>query len=58
MNHAPAKVATVRPFKPLLVNGKMRVAFLATRNVSEGEELTWDYGCPPEYNIEYTLNAQ
>lgn len=48
MNHAQARLATVRPFKPLLVEKKLRVAFLAARDIREGEELTWDYGCPPE----------
>ena len=48
MNHAPRTSATVKPFKALKVNGKWRVAFLATRDIEKGEELTWDYGCPPE----------
>ena len=48
LNHAPAKVATVKPFKPLLVGEKWKVAFLAARDITKGEELTWDYGCPPE----------
>jgi len=48
MNHAAKKSATVKPFKPLKVNGKWRVAFIAARDIEEGEELTWDYGCPPE----------
>jgi len=37
MNHAPKKSATVKPFKPLKVNGKWRVAFIAARDIEEGE---------------------
>ena len=48
MNHAPAQLANVKPFKALLVNGKWRVAFPAVHDIQVGEELTWDYGCPPE----------
>ena len=53
MNHAAAREATVKLFKPLLVSDKdgsekWRVAFLATRDIAEGEELTWDYGCRSE----------
>ena len=47
LNHAPARSATVRVFKPLLINGQWRVAFLANRNISPGE-ICWDYGIPPE----------
>lgn len=48
MNHAPARVATVIPFKPLQIKEKLRLAFLAARDIETGEELTWDYGCRPE----------
>ena len=48
LNHAPARCATVRPFRPLLVDGEWRVGFLATRDIEAGEEICWDYGCPPE----------
>ena len=47
-NHAPSGRATLQPHKPLFVRGKWRVGFLAARNILPGEELTWDYGCPPE----------
>ena len=47
LNHAPKSVATLTPFKPLFVRGKWRVGFVATRDLSPGEELTWDYGCQP-----------
>ena len=48
LNFAPARTATVRPLRPLLVNGEWRVGFLANRDIEEGEEICWDYGCPPE----------
>jgi SET domain-containing protein len=48
LNFASSRTATVRPFKPLLVDGEWRVGFLATRDIEEGEEICWDYGCPPE----------
>lgn len=47
MNHAQRGIATVCPFKPILVNGQWRLGFLATRDLNPGEELTWDYGCAP-----------
>ena len=47
MNHAPRFAATVVPFKPLLLDGKWRLGFTATRDLSPGEELMWDYGCTP-----------
>ena len=43
-NHTPHGRATLKPHKPLLVKGKWRVGFLATRNILPGTELTWDYG--------------
>ena len=48
LNHAPERSASARAFKPLLVNGVWRVAFLARRDILVGDEITWDYGCPPE----------
>ena len=45
LNHVPRSVATLTPYKPLLINGKWRVGFTATRDLLEGDELTWDYGC-------------
>jgi len=47
MNHAQRAKASLAPFKPLLVEGKWRVGFTATRDLCQGEELTWDYGCAP-----------
>jgi SET domain-containing protein len=48
LNHAPHRRATVRPFRPLLVDGEWRVGFLANREIKPGEEICWDYGCSPE----------
>jgi len=48
LNHAAAAKATVKPYRPLLVNGKWRVGFVATRDLKPGTELTWDYGCQPK----------
>lgn len=48
LNDAQALSAILKPFRPLFFKGKLRVAFLATRNIKKGEELTWDYSCPPE----------
>ena len=38
MNHAPKTSATVKPFKALIVNGKWKVAFLATCDIAVGEQ--------------------
>lgn len=48
LNHAAPHVATAKPFKPLLVNGKWRVGFLSTKDLQPGTEVTWDYACPPQ----------
>ena len=45
MNHAPKAVATLCP---LFIRGKWRVGFTAARDLHAGDELTWDYGCPPK----------
>ena len=47
MSFAATTVATATPFKPLLLEGKWRVGFTASRNLLPGVELTWDYGCSP-----------
>jgi len=41
MNHASPAMATVRPFKPLLVHGKWSVGFLAIQDIEPGTMLTW-----------------
>ena len=45
MNHAPKTLATLTPYKPVLLNGIWRVGFTAARDIVAGEELTWNY--PP-----------
>ena len=47
MNHALPSQATAKPFRPLRVHNQWRVGFLSTRDISPGEEITWDYACPP-----------
>ena len=47
MNHEPRGKATLTPFKPLLIGGKWRLGFVATRDLQPGQELTWDYCCAP-----------
>ena len=47
INHAPSTEATLIPFRPLKVFGKWRVGFTAARDLSPGEELTFDYGSAP-----------
>lgn len=52
INHARPSEANLKPFKPLMVGGKWRVAFLASRDIKAGDELCYDYGQqshPPEW---------
>ena len=46
MNHSVCP--SLKPFKPLFANQKWRVGFLAVHDIAPGEEITWDYGAPPE----------
>ncbi len=48
MNHAPPQVATARPHRAFLLHGEWRLGFVATRDLTIGEELVWNYDCPPE----------
>lgn len=43
INHA-RKNTNVKLFRALVVNGRKRVAIMATRDISQGEELLYDYG--------------
>ena len=59
MNHAAANEATVKPFRALWVDNRWKVSFLAICDIVEGEELTWDYGCPPkgeEWLMQFVLS--
>lgn len=44
INHTCHKMANLKMFKPLLISGKWRVAFLSTRDIEAGEALGYDYG--------------
>lgn len=50
INHGSPREANVKPFRPLIIRGKLRVAFLAIRDIHAGVELLYDYGqrrdCP------------
>ena len=35
LNDVQARAAILKPFRPLFVQGKLRVAFLATRNIQQ-----------------------
>lgn len=43
INHT-RRGANCRYWRPLMVRGKFRVGFIATREVKKGEELLYDYG--------------
>lgn len=47
LNHAPPSQATLVPFRPLKLEGKWRVGFVAARDLFPGEELIWDYSASP-----------
>ena len=47
LNRALRSVSTVVPYKSLLIDGKWRVGFTASRDLLPGAELTWDYRCTP-----------
>ena len=46
LNHSSRP--NLKPFRPLHVRGKWRAGFIALCPIKAGEELLWDYGCPPE----------
>ena len=46
MNHSSNP--NLKPFRALFVRGKWRVGFLAITDIGVGEELTWNYGSPPQ----------
>ena len=43
MNHTPGSMANATPV-PRLLEGRLRVGFIATKYIQAGEEITWDYG--------------
>ena len=44
LNHGRGVSANLTIHSPLMVDGKLRVAFLASRDIESGEELVFDYG--------------
>ena len=44
MNHAPGHIENATPVPPVVVEGRLRVAFIATKPIQAGDEITWDYG--------------
>ena len=44
MNNAPGSMANATPVPPVLLEGRLRVGFIATKHIQAGEEITWDYG--------------
>ena len=43
LNHAPGSMANTKPVPPVVVEGQLRVGFVATRQIEAGEEVVWDY---------------
>lgn len=48
MNHAPGGMANAVPVPPVLIEGRLRVGFVATRDIPAGSEILWDYGVRSE----------
>ena len=44
MNHTPGSMVNATPVPPVLLEGRLRVGFIATKHIQAGEEITWDYG--------------
>ena len=44
MNHAPGSMANAVLVPPVVVEGRLRVGFIATKEISAGSEIIWDYG--------------
>ena len=44
MNHAPGSLANAMPVLPVVVEGRLRVGFVATKDIAPGQEIVWDYG--------------
>lgn len=43
-NHAHPTEANMKLFRPLMVRQKWRVGFIASKEISKGDELLYDYG--------------
>ena len=44
MNHAPGSMANDTLVSPLVVDSRLRVEFNATKDITPGEKIVWDYG--------------
>ena len=44
INHAPERMANARLANPVLINGKLRLGVVAVREITMGEEISYDYG--------------
>ena len=44
MNHAPGSLENAMPVLPVVVEGRLRVGFVATKDIAPGQEIVWDYG--------------
>ena len=44
INHAAGNMANAMPVPPAVIEGRLRVGFVATKNIDPGSEITWDYG--------------
>ena len=44
INHAPERMANARLANPVLFNGKLRLGVVAVREITMGEEISYDYG--------------
>lgn len=47
INHGPPKVANLKMFRPVTMDKRWHVCFLAKRPIRAGEELLYDYGKQP-----------
>ena len=43
MNHAPGGMANAVPVPPVLIEGRLRVGFVATRDIPAGSEIFFHY---------------
>ena len=41
LNHAPGSMANATPVPPIVVEGRLRVGFVATKQIETGEEVVW-----------------
>ena len=44
VNHAPGSLENAMPVLPVVVEGRLCVGFVATKDIAPGQEIVWDYG--------------